>query len=175
MKKVIIFLFFGSILIHAQKIAHVNIFEILERLPERKQALLILQKETETKKAIIKSLEEKFQNKAHMFRLKTEKFTELDFKNKSKMKATKKEQIALQEELKKIEGIKSEALKFLQKREADLNKPIENKIISSINKIAKLKGVSYVLDSSQQGIFLYIDSLSSNDLTSMIKSDLGVK
>lgn len=159
-----------------QTIGHVNIFDILENMPEKRKAMQNLKKETESKKSIIKSLENKLQNKANAFRKKTEKLKESDLRNRVKMQAIQKEQITLQEELKKIEEIKAEALRFLQKKESDLMKPIESKIINSIHKIAKEKGLSYVFDSShQQGIILYVDPTHSNDLTSKIKYDLGIK
>lgn len=179
MKKVnflsILFLLFGTFLINAQKIGHVDVFEILENFQEKKIAMELLQKETNTKKKFIKSLEEKLQIRADAFRSKTEKLNELDFSNRKKMEDIQKEQLELQEELKKIDAIKAEAVQFLQKKELDLTKSIEIKLISSINKIAKEKGLSYVLDSSQQGIFLYIDRTDANDLTSIIKLDLGIK
>lgn len=168
----ILFLFFS---VNAQKIGHVNIFSIFESLPEKKRAMEILHKETEEKKAVIKNLENKLQAKASAFRIKTEKFTESDFKNKIKMKATQKEQIALQEELKKIEELKAEALQSLQKKEANLTKPIEEKVITSINKIAKEKGLVYVFDSSQESVLLYIDTSVADDLTIAVKTDLGIK
>lgn len=159
-----------------QTIGHVNIFEILENMPEKRKAMQTLKKETESKKNIIKSLENKLQNKANAFRKKTEKLREVDLRNRLKMQSMQKEQITLQEELKKIEEIKTEALRFLQKRESDLMKPIEAKIIKSIHKIAKEKRLSYVLDSShQQGVILYVDPIHSNNLTPRIKSDLGIK
>lgn len=177
MKKAVIlsvFLLFITFLINAQ-IGHVNVFDILKSLPERKQAMETLQKETEAKKAFIKVLEDKLQTKANAFRLKTEKLTEADFKDKVKMKIAHKEQLALQGELKKIEELKAEAVQFLQKKELDLTKPIEAKVMVSISKIAKAKGLTYVLDSSQQGVLLYVDKSSSNDLTPKVKADLGIK
>lgn len=171
-----IFILLTTFITKTQTIGHVNIFEILENMPEKKRAMQTLKRETESKKNIIKSLEDKLQNKANAFRKKTEKLREIDLKNRFKMQAIQKEQISLQEELKKIEAIKTEALRFLQKKEADLMKPIESKIINSIHKIAKEKGISYVLDSShQQGIILYTDPIRSNNLTSKIKADLGIK
>lgn len=171
-----IFILFTTLITKTQIIGHVNIFDILESMPEKRRAMQTLKKETESKKNIIKALEDKLQNKANAFRKKTEKLREIDLKNRIKMQAIQKEQISLQEELKRIEAIKTEALRFLQKKESDLMKPIESKIIKSIHKIAKEKGLSYVLDSShQQGIILYTDPVHSNDLTSRIKSDLGIK
>jgi outer membrane protein len=59
------------------------------------------------------------------------------------------------------------AQKDLQKKEADLMKPITEKVKASIQKVGKAKGFNYVLNA---GDLLLADG---TDITADVKKDLG--
>lgn len=166
-------LFLGTFL-NAQKVGHLNSLEILDKMPERKQAAETIEKEGNTKREAIKKLEDDAQKKIEAFQAKASKLVEADYKDQTKMAGFQKEQEALQAEVKKIEGVKAEAVQSMQKKGEELMKPIEEKLIGVINKVAKAKGLAYVLDSSQQ-VLLYIDASNGIDISADVKKELGIQ
>ena len=68
---------------------------------------------------------------------------------------------------KRISDYQENANKELQKKEADLMNPLNEKVLASIKKVGKLKGFQYVLNAAQ---LLLADG---PDLTADIKKDLG--
>jgi outer membrane protein len=166
-------LFLGTFL-NAQKVGHLNSLEILDKMPERKQAAETIEKEGNAKRDAIKKLEEETQKKIEAFQIKADKLTEVERKDQTKMTGFQKEYETLQAEVKKIESVKLEAGQTLQKKGEELMKPIEEKLIGAINKVAKAKGLAYVLDSSQQ-VLLYIDTTNGVDLSADVKKELGIQ
>lgn len=169
-----IFALFLATFVNAQKVGHLNSLEILDKMPERKQAAETIEKEGNAKREAIKKLEEEAQKKIEAFQAKTAKLVEADYKDQTKMAGFQKEQESLQAEVKKIESVKVEAGQSLQKKGEELMKPIEEKLLGAIKKAAKAKGLAYVLDSSQQ-VLLYIDETNSIDLSSDVKKELGIQ
>jgi outer membrane protein len=76
-------------------------------------------------------------------------------------------QTEVQDLIKRIQDYRDNAQKELQKKEADLVKPLMDKIKASIAKVGKAKGYQYV--------FNVADLLLSDgpDLTADVKKDLG--
>ena len=163
-------LFLGTFL-NAQKVGHLNSLEILDKMPERKQAAETIEKEGNAKRDAIKKLEEETQKKIEAFQIKADKLTEVERKDQTKMTGFQKEYETLQAE---VESVKLEAGQTLQKKGEELMKPIEEKLIGAINKVAKAKGLAYVLDSSQQ-VLLYIDATNGVDLSADVKKELGIQ
>ena len=62
------------------------------------------------------------------------------------------------------------AAQNLQKKQQELVEPLLKKVKSSIEKVAKAKGVQYVLDSSAGSSVIVA---SGEDLYSSVKKDLG--
>ena len=68
---------------------------------------------------------------------------------------------------KRISDYQENAQKELQKKEADLMNPLNEKVLASIKKVGKLKGYQYVLNAAQLLL------AEGPDLTADIKKDLG--
>jgi outer membrane protein len=73
----------------------------------------------------------------------------------------------VQDLVKRITDYRDNAQKELQKKEADMVKPLMDKIKASISKVGKAKGYQYVLNIAD---LLLADG---PDLTADVKKDLG--
>jgi outer membrane protein len=76
-------------------------------------------------------------------------------------------QTEVQDLVKRITDYRDNAQKELQKKEADLVKPLMDKVKASITKVGKAKGFQYVLNLAD---LLLADG---PDLTADVKKDLG--
>jgi outer membrane protein len=153
-------LFFGaSQVAQAQaKIAHVDISEIMGKMPAMLDAQKQLEKLSTTYDADYKTMVDEFQ--ARVKKYDTEQSTVSDKINEERAKE-------VQDMQKRIVDFRDNAQKELQKKEQDLTKPLYDKIRASIQKVGKAKGYQYVVNSDQ---LLLADG---PNLTVDVKKDLG--
>lgn len=145
--------------INAQaKTAHVNIQEVLTKMPAVIDAQSLLKKLGDTYSAEYKTMVDEYQAKIGKYD--KEAATAGDAENQ-------KRQAEVQDMAKRISDYQENAQKELQKKESDLMSPLNEKVLASIKKVGKLKGFQYVLNSAQ---LLLADG---PDLTADIKKDLG--
>ncbi|WP_295335734.1 OmpH family outer membrane protein [Flavobacterium sp.] len=153
-------LFLGaSQTINAQaKTAHVDVNEIISKMPAMLDAQKQLEKLSATYDAEYKTMADEYTNK--MKKYEQEANTVGDAVNQTR-------QAEMQDLVKRITDYRDNAQKELQKKESDLVKPLMDKIKASIQKVGKAKGYQYVLNVA--------DLLLSDgpDLTADIKKDLG--
>ena len=156
-------LFLGtSYSIHAQaKTAHVDVNEIISKMPAMLDAQKQLEKLSATYDSEYKTMAEEYQNKIKKYD--QEGGTVTDAVNQTR-------QTEVQDLIKRITDYRDNAQKELQKKEADMTKPLFDKIKASIVKIGKAKGYQYVLNSSDNNTLLLADG---PDLTADVKKDLG--
>lgn len=140
------------------KTAHVNIQEVLTKMPAVIDAQAQLKKLNETYAAEYKTMVDEYQAKIGKYD--KESATAGDAENQ-------KRQVEVQDMAKRISDYQENANKELQKKEADLMNPLNEKVLASIKKVGKLKGFQYVLNAAQ---LLLADG---PDLTADIKKDLG--
>jgi len=153
-------LFLGaSQTINAQaKTAHVDVNEIISKMPAMLDAQKQLEKLSATYDAEYKTMAEEYTNK--MKKYEQEANTVGDAVNQTR-------QAEMQDLVKRITDYRDNAQKELQKKESDLVKPLMDKIKASIQKVGKDKGYQYVLNVAD---LLLADG---PDLTADIKKDLG--
>ena len=153
-------LFLGaSQTINAQaKTAHVDVNEIISKMPAMLDAQKQLEKLSATYDAEYKTMAEEYTNK--MKKYEQEANTVGDAVNQTR-------QAEMQDLVKRITDYRDNAQKELQKKESDLVKPLMDKIKASIQKVGKAKGYQYVLNVAD---LLLADG---PDLTADIKKDLG--
>jgi len=153
-------LFLGaSQTIYAQaKTAHVDVNEIISKMPAMLDAQKQLEKLSATYDAEYKTMAEEYTNK--MKKYEQEANTVGDAVNQTR-------QAEMQDLVKRITDYRDNAQKELQKKESDLVKPLMDKIKASIQKVGKAKGYQYVLNVAD---LLLADG---PDLTADIKKDLG--
>lgn len=153
-------LFLGSNqAINAQsKTAHVNVGEIMAKMPAMLDAQKQLEKVSATYDNEYKTMVDEYQNKIKKYE--AEAPTAGDKVNEERSKE-------VQEIQKRIVDYRDNAQKELQKKEQEITKPIYEKIKASIQKVGKAKGFQYVLNA--EGLLL----AEGPDLTNDVKKDLG--
>ena len=140
------------------KTAHVDVSEIMGKMPAMLDAQKQLEKLSGTYDADYKTMVDEYQAKIKKYD--TEATTVSDKMNEERSKE-------VQDMQKRIVDFRDNAQKELQKKEQDLTKPLIEKVRASIQKIGKAKGYQYVLNGSE---LLLADG---PNLTADVKKDLG--
>jgi outer membrane protein len=153
-------LFFGANqTINAQaKTAHVDVSEIMAKMPAMLEAQKQLEKLSGTYDADYKKMVEEYQTKLKKYEAESATVTEAVNGERSK---------EVQDMQKRIVDFRDNAQKELQQKESDIVKPLMEKVRASIQKVGKAKGFQYVLDGST---LLLADG---PNLTADVKKDLG--
>lgn len=145
--------------INAQaKTAHVDVSEIMAKMPAIIDAQKQLSKLQETYAADYKKMVDELQTKGKKYE--AEAATATPAVNDERQKEVQDMQQRMQE-------FGQTAQKELQTKESDLMKPIEDKIKAAIQKIGKAKGYQYVLNAA--GLLL----ADGPNLTADVKKELG--
>ena len=151
--------FFGANQISAQtKTAHVDVNEIMAKMPAMLDAQKQLEKLSTTYDADYKKMVEEYQAKLKKYEAEAATVTEAINGERSK---------EVQDMQKRIVDFRDNAQKELQQKESDIVKPLMEKVRASIQKVGKAKGFQYVLDGSS---LLLADG---TNLTADVKKDLG--
>jgi len=140
------------------KIAHVDVNEITSKMPAMLDAQKQLEKLSATYDSEYKTMAEEYQNKLKKYDQEASTVTEA---------VNQTRQTEVQDLVKRISDYRENAQKELQKKEADLVKPIIEKIKKSIAKVGKDKGYQYVLNVADLLL------AEGPDLTADVKKDLG--
>jgi outer membrane protein len=151
--------FLGANQISAQtKTAHVDVNEIMAKMPAMLDAQKQLEKLSATYDSEYKKMVEEYQGKLKKYEAEAATVTEAINGERSK---------EVQDMQKRIVDYRDNAQKELQQKESDIVKPIMEKVRASIQKVGKAKGFQYVLDGSS---LLLADG---TNLTADVKKDLG--
>jgi outer membrane protein len=154
-----ILLFGANQTINAQaKTAHVDVSEIMAKMPAMIDAQKQLEKLSGTYDANYKKMVEEYQTKLKKYDSESATVTEAVNGERSK---------EVQDMQKRIVDFRDNAQKELQQKESDIVKPLMDKVRTSIQKVGKAKGYQYVLDGST---LLLADG---PNLTADVKKDLG--
>ena len=149
----------GSQTMSAQaKMAHVNVMEVMSKMPAMIEGQKQLEKKQQSYNADYKTMVDEYQAKIKKYD--TEAETAGD-------KVNQERQAEVQDMQKRLRDYGENAQKELAKTEEDLLKPIQEKVKASIAKVGKAKGYQYVVDGSS---LLLADG---PDLTADVKKDLG--
>ena len=144
------------------KIAHVNFTEIVQLAPEADAARA-------TVKAAQKEAEEEFQSMYEEYQTKGTQY------NQKKDSWTPAVREAKEKELRDIEQrlqeFQQQISQELQQQQAKLFSPIYDKAQEAINKIAKAKGLTIVLDSTSA---LYFDEAATTDITAEARKEMNI-
>lgn len=140
------------------KTAHVDVAEVMAKMPAVIEGQKQLGKLQDTYAAEYKTLTDEYTAKLKKYD--TEASTVTDKVNQDRA-------AEIQDMQKRMRDYADNAQKELQQKEADLFKPIEEKVKASIAKVGKAKGYQYVLNSA--GLLL----ADGPNLTADVKKDLG--
>ncbi|QWX84126.1 OmpH family outer membrane protein [Cellulophaga sp. HaHaR_3_176] len=143
------------------KVAHINVTELMSQMPEMKAAEAELKKLEETYGADIQSSMTELQNKYKQYQ--SEAASKSDEENQ-------KRGAELQGFEKTIQEARQKASQELQTKQIALLGPISDKAKAAIEKVAGVQGMNYVLDSSQgSGVIV----ATGTDLLPLVKKELG--
>lgn len=151
--------FLGANQISAQtKTAHVDVNEIMAKMPAMLDAQKQLEKLSTTYDSEYKKMVEEYQGKLKKYEAEAATVTEAVNGERSK---------EVQDMQKRIVDYRDNAQKELQQKESDIVKPLMEKVRASIQKVGKAKGFQYVLDGAS---LLLADG---TNITVDVKKDLG--
>ncbi|WP_190811203.1 OmpH family outer membrane protein [Flagellimonas sp. S3867] len=143
------------------KVAHINVQQLLQEMPEMKAAQAELKKLQETYRADIESSMTELRNKYTQY--------SNEATSKSKEENDKRAQ-ELQGFEKNIQEAEQAAVQEMQKKQQELFAPISDKAKNAIEKVAAAEGFDYVVDASP-GLSLIV--AKGKDLLPAVKQELG--
>lgn len=143
------------------KIAHINTQELIQAMPEMKDAKAQLETLSKTYQTDLQNMGTEFQNKVKQY--------DSEAATKTQEENTKRAQ-EVQTMEQNIRQYQAKAQQDLQKKEFDLLKPITEKAKDKILEVARAQGYEYVLDSSQ-GATIMADG---KDLLPDVKKALNI-
>jgi len=141
---------------------HVNRSEIMQMMPEVKQARSDLEKYSKQMQGQVKNLMKEYRSKL-------EKFQEQQNSMSETVRKDKERELTQLEE--RIQKFRKEAQKEVSKKRKELLQPIIDRIDKAIKQVAQQNGYSYIFDTSA-GAVLYAQD--SDDVTTLVKQKLGL-
>jgi outer membrane protein len=145
--------------INAQaKTAHVDVSEIMSKMPAMLDAQKQLDVLSKTYDADYSKMVGEYQTKLKKYEAESPTVTDAINGERSK---------EVQDMQKRIQEFGQNAQKELQQKESDIVKPIMDKVRASIQKVGKAKGFQYILDGSTLLL------AEGPNLTADVKKDLG--
>jgi len=133
-------MFFGASQMNAQtKTAHIDVNDLLAKMPEMTSAKAQLEKLNKTFDAEYSTMVTEYQTK--MKKYEGEAATQTETINETRAKE-------MQDMGQRIQQYRDNAQKQMQEKEMEIVKPIMDKAKAAIVKVGKAKGFQYVLDSS---------------------------
>jgi len=152
-------MFLGAREMNAQsKIAHINVQDLLEKMPEMVSANAQVKKLNDQFDAQYKTMVEEYQTK--MKKYQSEEATAGDALNKTRADE-------MQDMGQRIQQFRDTAQKQLSDKEMEVKKPLIEKVKAAIIKVGKAKGYQYIADSSA---FILADG---PDLIEDVKKELA--
>ena len=156
-----IVLFIGTQVSAQSKVAHIDVQALMTSMPEMKTAQDQMKKIQETYDKEYKGMVAEYQSKLQKYD--QESATAGDVLNETRTKE-------MQDMGNRIQQYQQTAQKELGQKEMDLIKPIMEKAQKAIQKVAKAKGVNYVLDATTGSGVLFTEGI---DLLADVKKELG--
>ncbi len=153
-------LFTGTQVFAQSKVAHIDVQALMTTMPEMKAAQEQLKKVQETYDNAYNAMVQEYKTKAEKYQ--QEAATAGDVVNETRSKE-------MQDMGARIQQYQQDAQKQLSQKELDLLKPIMEKAQQAIQKVAKDKGVNYVLDATNGSGVLFADGI---DLLADVKKEL---
>ena len=148
--------------VSAQKVAHINLNDLLLLLPERKKAETDIQEYAKQLDAQLKTMSNEYDAKIADYQAKESLMTD-------PVKTDKQKEIGdLEERIKAFQGTAQESL---QKKQNDLLEPMIETAKKAIEEVAKEAGYKNCIDSSS-GLLLYADP--ADDIMALVKKKLNL-
>lgn len=169
MKKLILLaaLFFGlsSTAVAQQKIGHIDADQLVALMPEAIAAEAELKKYSEQLQKDLTDMETELQTKIEQFRQNEQMMTTVTREAKAQ---------ELQQLQQRIQAFGQSAQADLQNKQIELLAPVFEKASKAIEEVAREKGFSYILDSSQsKAVVVFAEG--GEDIMPLVKAKLGIQ
>ncbi len=161
--------FTGSAVNAQQKFAHLNSAQLLEVMPDVKQADAKFQTFQKQKQSEIELMQTEYQKKLAVAQEKEKTLSEANKATVGKELETMGKE--LQELGKRINDSGEKAKQEMAAKQDELYQPIFKKAGDAVNAVAKEKGYAYVFDVSQPGV-VFFDG--GDDILALVKAKLGI-
>ncbi|MBV2196155.1 MAG: OmpH family outer membrane protein [Flavobacterium sp.] len=157
-----IVLFIGTQVSAQSKVAHIDVQALMTAMPEMKVA-------QDQMKKIQESYDKDYKNMVTEYQTKLQKYEQESATAGDALNDTRSKE--MQDMGNRIQQFQQTAQKELGQKEMDLIKPIMEKAQKAIQKVAKAKGVNYVLDATTGSGVLFAEG--GIDLLADVKKELG--
>lgn len=157
----ILFLFVATTVFAQSKVAHINSQALISEMPEVKEAQAQLEKLQKTYATEIEASMKEYQTKLQTYGADQQNQTEVTNQARAK---------ELQGMEQNIQQYQQTASQDIQKKQADLLKPLIDKAKAAIQKVAKAQGFDYVIDATEGGSLILANG---KDLLEEVKVELG--
>jgi outer membrane protein len=134
------------------KLGHVDINQILLSLPQRDSAAVIMEKETKEVQTAFNEMSAEYNKLYDDYEKSASSLTDL---------VKKAKEADLLDKQKRLEEFQQTASAKLDQRNSDLIKPILDKILKAVDRVASENGYTYILDVSK-GSVVYTSKDSQN-------------
>ena len=146
------------------KIAHINMEELIVSMPEYESAMESLQKVAQELEEAIESMTVEFNRKLDEFQRNNESWSDLVRQSKNQ------ELLQLQQ---RAQAFQEQAQESYQMEQGKLMQPVLEKANKAVENVAKEQGVDYVLSGNPQ--ILIFKAVGTLDLLPAVKQHLGIK
>jgi len=157
----VMMLWMGTTAVNAQKMAHISVQKIMTEMPEFKASQASLKK-------LYATYDKEYKEAVTEYQAKVKKY-QAEAKTVGDQENQKRGQELMDME-KSIQKLQQDIQQEASKKEADLIKPIQDKLLKAINAVAKEKGYDYVFDSSGPSSLIVHNG---PDLYADVKTKLG--
>ncbi len=155
---------FAGNLAHAQtKIGHINFNAIIDQMPETKVISTTLQAYQKTFIDVLQGMQSEYQTKGAEYEAKRATMSDA---------VRQQKESELTDIQKRMQEYNTKATQSVDAKKNELGKPLFDKVRGVISAVAKEKGYTYVLDSSQIDLLV---SPEADDLMASVKAKLGLK
>ena len=158
---IILFLLISFNIGAQSKVAHINSQALISEMPEVKEAQAQLEKLQKTYQTEIEASMKEYQTKLQTYSADAQNQTEVT------NQARQKELAGMEQN---IQQYQQTAAQDIQKKQADLLKPLIDKARAAIQKVAKSQGFDYVIDATEGGSLILA---GGKDLLEEVKIELG--
>jgi len=147
-----------------QKFGHINSNDLLQAMPENKQAQDALQQHSKELENQLMAMQAELEQKYNDYLAKKDSLSTL-------IQQTKEAE--LNDLNTRIQSFQQTAQQDLQTKQSELLKPIIEKARNTIREISKEKGYTYVFDTSTGALVYWPED--SDDLLPLVKAKLGIQ
>ena len=157
----VFFLSICSIGFSQSNVAHIDSQSLISQMPEVKEAQAQIEKLQKTYQTEIEASMKEYQTKLQTYSADAQNQTEVT------NQARQKELAGMEQN---IQQYQQTAAQDIQKKQADLLKPLIDKARAAIQKVAKAQGFDYVIDATEGGSLILA---GGKDLLEEVKIELG--